>query len=117
MEVRQIDAHTLDINGIAVQFDQRVFSFLIMENKVIVLLHVNDFELGDEMVGRNVLAHNDKGEMIWRVGVHGFRRDDAPEAFFEIWLEDDGRLMAGTPAIDFSLDPETGEYLTSERRF
>jgi hypothetical protein len=117
MNVEQTAPNELDINGNRVQFPQRVKEYITLDDKVIIRLYVDDFEYGDLLVGRNVMAYGPDGKMIWRVPEHNLKRDGVPEAFFGIYLEDDGTLWAGTPGLELMLDPETGEYLESKRAF
>ena len=120
MEIGRAGTNGLTISGKRVDFPQRIKKFVTLENLVIVLLKVSDFEEGDPMVGRNIVALNEDGEIVWRIEDHGFRITDwrdveAPEAFFGLWLEDDGKtLKAGIPHAIFEVDPETGSLLSIE---
>ncbi len=101
-------------------FEQRIEKVVHISGLTIVLLNSDDFEEGDPMVGRNVVALNDKGEIVWRIEDHGIKIKDwqnveAPEAFFGLWLEDDGKkLKAGVPHAIFEVDPATGRLLSIE---
>ncbi|MCG8548236.1 MAG: hypothetical protein MJE12_28895, partial [Alphaproteobacteria bacterium] len=108
------------INGLARKFEQRIVKTVEIGDKVMVLLNSDDFKDGDELVGRNIVAVNKEGEIDWRIEYHGFkvrnRKDvEVPQAFFGLWLEDDGRtLRAGVPVADFVVDPENGMFRSVE---
>ena len=120
MEIGRTGTNGLTISEKLVEFPQRIKKFVIRENLVIVLHKVSDFEEGDPMVGRNIVAVGEDGKIVWRIEDHGFRIKDwqdveAPEAFFGLWLEDDGKtLKAGIPHAIFEVDPETGHLLSIE---
>ena len=118
MNVRQIGERVLVIGGQEIEFRQKILRFLPLEDRVIVLLNPDDFEFGDPMVGRNILAYDGSGELIWRVADHGLKRPSrrkAPEAFFNIGMPDDSTINAVAASCIFKLDPETGAL--SDPRF
>ena len=106
---------TLNINGNTISFEQRVNEFVELADRVIVELYVDDFEVGDPLVGRNILAFDENGEMLWRIPATGVTRrsvlgGETPEAFFGLWLGDDGKVKTGTPnGFDWDIDPDTGK--------
>lgn len=115
MEAKLLSPNVLGINGKSIEFKQRIKEFVEVGNRIIVLLKVSDFEKGDELVGRNIVAVNEQGEIDWRIEYHGFKvrppTNNAPQAFFGLWIdEDDGSLRAGIPVADFVVDPETGTF-------
>lgn len=120
MNTKLVNPKTLQIDDTVVEFEQRVKRFVEIDGRVVVLLKVSDFENGDELVGRNIVAVNEHGEIAWRIEYHGFKvRNrvgiEVPQAFFGLWLEDDGKkLRAGIPVADFVVDPETGRFLSVE---
>ncbi|MDP6805844.1 MAG: hypothetical protein QF902_11045 [Rhodospirillales bacterium] len=107
---------TLTIDGRKLAFDQRVEAMVVLDHRVIIELDADDFELGDPLVGRNILAFDSNGEMLWRIPATGMMvRDDdsspeAPEAFFGLGLHSDGKTITiGTPDMIYEVDPETGK--------
>ena len=87
MDVELSDPHRLRIGDHEIEFPQRVKKFLTLDSRAVVLLKPNDFENGDELVGRNIVAHDEHGEFVWRIEYHGYKvtnRDgvDVPQAFF-----------------------------------
>ncbi len=112
---------TLTINGQTVTFGQKVKQVIVLDDRVIIRLLVDDFAEGDPMVGRNILAFDAEGKMLWRVMDHGatLEADDGngrvPQAFLALWVDDDRKtIKAGIPAFIFDLDPETGELSNPE---
>ena len=116
MNVELVNPRVLKINDSVIEFQQRIKKFLEIEDRVVVLLKVSDFEDGDELVGRNIVAVNQNGEIDWRIEYHGFkvrnRKDvEVPQAFFSLWLDEDGKtLRASIPVAKFEVDPETGMF-------
>jgi len=124
MSVKQIDDRTLNFNGNQIVFDKRIKEFIQVKSQDFVHFRVDDYELGDELVGQNIVAYDEAGNFLWRVEVSGLRRPnrdeeiaeygpDAPAAFFDIYLEEDGSLWGGTPTLEYKIDMETGELLDS----
>ena len=118
MNVRQISDKALNIDGNAIEFRQRIVRFLPLKDRVIVLLNSDDYEFGDPMVGRNILAYDESGKMIWRVADSGLRNEEEtkiPEAFFNIGMPDNSTINAVAASCIFKLDPKTGAL--SDPRF
>ena len=72
------------------------------------------------MVGRNIVAYDSDGNMVWRVEDHGVRVQSerkAPEAFFNIGLKDGNILQAVSLSYIFRLDPETGTLSNPRYRY
>ena len=110
----------VECGGNRIELDKRVESSIDLGDKVIVLFYVNDYEMGDMMVGRNIVAYDKQGQQIWRVEDHGLRRRSerrAPDAFFDIRLDEEGRLWGGTPGVELMIDLETGKVLDAEPRW
>lgn len=42
-----------------------------MPDRIVIILESDEFEYGDKMVARNLLAYGPDGEEIWRVADHG----------------------------------------------
>ena len=88
-----------------------------LDARVIIELMVDDFKVGDPLVGRNILAFDGNGEMLWRIPASGVMRSsryggETPEAYFGLWLDDEGNLKTGVPSgWDYVLDPENGDTL------
>ena len=131
MKVKQPMPNALEINGNRVEFPQRVYAILPLEDRVIVHLKTGDFDYGDPLVGRNVLAYGSDGEMLWRVEDHGCvvpagLEDPVtpvdengerwiPQSFMAIWVDEDtGKIKTGIPEWIFTLDPETGALSDDE---
>ena len=106
---------TLTINGKKLVFDQRVDEAVTLEDRVIIHLRVDDFEVGDPLVGRNVIALDASGNLLWRIPATGYTvRNrlglEVPEAFFGLELEEDHKTITiGTPDTVYEIDPESGE--------
>ena len=110
----------VEFAGKRIELDKRVESSIDLGDKVIVLFYVNDYEMGDMMVGRNILAYDEDGNELWRVEDHGLRRRSerkAPDAFFDIHVDEDGRLWGGTPGIYLEIDLETGKIIGDKGRY
>ena len=109
-----------EFHGRRIDTDKRIEDVIDMGDKAIVVFYVNDYEMGDMMVGRNILAYDEDGNELWRVEDHGLRRRSerrAPDAFFDIRLDQEGRLWGGTPGVELMIDPETGKILDAEPRW
>ena len=120
MNYEKLDEKTLLIGGKEVKFGQSVKEILDLGDRLVVRLYVDDFEVGDMMVGRNILAYDEDGNELWRVEDHGLRRESerrAPDAFFDIHVDDDGRLWGGTPGIYLGIDLETGKIIGDKGRY
>ena len=120
MNYEKVDEKTLLIGGKKVNFGQSVKEVLDLGDRLVVRLYVDDFEVGDMMVGRNVVAYGEDGNELWRVEDHGLRRRSerkAPDAFFDIRLDEEGRLWGGTPGVELMIDLETGKILDAEPRW
>ena len=120
MNYEQLDEKTLLIGGKEVKFGQSVKEVLDLGDRLVVRLYVDDFEVGDMMVGRNIVALGSDGNELWRVEDHGLRRRSerkAPDAFFDIHVDDDGRLWGGTPGIYLEIDLETGKIIGDKGRY
>ena len=106
---------TLTVNGRTIEFEQRVEDLVVLDDRVIIRLYVDDFAVGDPLVGRNLLAYDAKGELLWRIPATGVMRDSVhggqtPEAFFDLWMGDDGKVKSATPdGFEFDVDPEMGK--------
>lgn len=106
----------LSINENVITFDQRIDETVTLSDRVILRLMVDDFDVGDPLVGRNVLAFDGDGRLLWRIPPTGGTRSrpdgtEAPEAYFGLGLDDDGKTVKiGTPdGFEYDLDPETGD--------
>ena len=119
MKLEVVDKE-LCINGRSIRFDQRIAKWVEVDGKAVLLLNSDDFEKGDELVGRNIVAYDEQGEFVWRIEYHGYKvtnRDgvDVPQAFFGLWIDkESGILKAGIPVAVFDVDPETGMFLKVE---
>jgi len=131
MKVEQQSPSQLKIDGHLIEFPQRINKMLRLGDRVIVLLKTGDFEYGDLLVGRNVLAFGPDGKMLWRVEDHKVvapagdedpvtQPDEngerwVPQSFMGLWVEEDtGKIKAGIPEWIFTLDPETGSLSDDE---
>jgi len=126
MPVTKTNDRTLDFNGRQVEFEKRIQETLISPTKLIILFRVNDYELGDEMVGQNIVAYDEAGNFLWRVEATGLRRPneddeidefgpDARETYFDILINEKGELWGGTPSVEVLIDMKTGEVLDAEQ--
>lgn len=102
------------INGTRIEFDQRISELIEVEDKIIIQLYVDDFEFGDPLVGRNVVAYDADGQFLWRIKATGITRgegaDEAPEAWFGLYFDEKGVLRTGTPSgCEYRIDLETGD--------
>lgn len=61
----------LIINGHIVEFQQRIETAIPLPDRVIVHLKTADFEFGDKLVGRNLVAYGLYGKQLWRISDHG----------------------------------------------
>ena len=107
---------SLSINGREIEFDQRVEDMVVLADRVLIELRVSDFAVGDPLVGRNILAYDAEGKLLWRIPANGLMRPsrfggETPEAYFGLWFdESDNKLKTTIPSgWTLELDPETGE--------
>lgn len=119
------------INGHTVNFQQRIVKVLSFPSCVVIHLKTADFQYGDKLVGRNLVAYDSAGKFLWRVEDHGFttlagpedmatKPDEngirtVPQSIFEVEIiEETGMIDANI--IDFSLtvDPRTGKIIDRE---
>ena len=103
-----------------IRFEQPVVEHVEGKGRVIVLFNSDFYEMGDMMVGRNIVAYDEDGNELWRVEDHGLRRPaapDVPDAFFDIHVDDDGRLWGGTPGIYLEIDLGTGKIIGDKGRY
>ena len=110
----------VEFDGKRIELDKRVEESISLGDKAIVLFYVNDYEVGDMMVGRNIVAYDKDGNELWRVEDHGLRRRSerrAPDAFFDIRLDEEGRLWGGTPGIYLEIDLGTGKIIGDKGRY
>lgn len=120
MAAELVSPSRLKIGNKEIEFPQRVKKFVEFKGLTIVLLKVSDFEEGDELVGRNIVAYDGQGELVWRIEYHGFKVKnrkgvEVPQAFFGLWIDKDGKtLRAGIPVAVFEVDPATGTFLKVE---
>ncbi len=105
---------SLTINGRTLTFDQRVDEVVVLSDRVIVELLVDDFDEDDPLKGRNIIALDENGKMLWRIQDRGITRTtkdgrEIPESYTGLGLEDDGVVRVSTPfGFDYDLDSETG---------
>ena len=90
----------VECDGNRIELDKRVESSIDLGDKVIVLFYVNDYEMGDMMVGRNIVALGSDGNELWRVEDHGLRRPAAPDVPGILLRFDGDRLVVRRPGID-----------------
>jgi hypothetical protein len=81
---------------------------------VIVRYSVADVKGEFEAVYRNVFDVNMQGEVLWQIEPSPFkdkRRDGTIQryAFHNVWLTDDGRLMADDGGIEYEVNLKTGK--------
>ena len=133
IDFNQPNPTTLVINGHTIAFQQSIATVVALHDKVIVLLESDDFEFGDKLVGRNLLAYGPDGKLLWRVEDHGVtigaRREDTvtqpdetgrrriPQTIFHIFYdEDDGMITATILSADLTVDPKNGKIVDMEVR-
>ena len=106
--------------GSLVRFEQPAVEHIETDGRIVVLFNSDFYEMGDMMVGRNIVAYDEDGNELWRVEDHGLRRPaapDVPDAFFDIHVDDDGRLWGGTPGIYLGIDLGTGKIVGTKGRY
>ena len=92
-----------------------VEKILLPDLKVIVVLYdVCDIKEKFDAKYRNVFAVNMRGEVLWQIEPSPFkdkRRDGTIQryAFHNVWLTDDGRLMADDGGIEYEVNLKTGK--------
>jgi hypothetical protein len=98
------------------EFPQRISEAVQLSDRVVLLLDEEDFEEGDEMVGRNVLCIGETGDVLWRIVPASAKATEhdpewaAPEPYDDVWQDPETeKLKVRVPDITFDLDPETGE--------
>ena len=95
IELREDGA--LEIDGRIVRFPQRIF------------------RIADPMVGRNILALDRQGKLLWRVEDHGFEYQDPdadrllPQPFIGLGVNSEtGKLEGVLPYVYVTIDEKTG---------
>ena len=119
MRIQQSEKSVI-VNGKEIKFDQSIAAIVRLDDRVLVELNSDDFAVGDPLVGRNILAFDANGELLWRIPATGVMRrsvhdGETPEAFFGLWLDGDGKVRTGTPnGFDWDVDPDTGKISNPE---
>lgn len=133
INLEQPSPKTLIINGHTIEFEQRVAELFSLLDRVVVLLETDDFEFGDKLVGRNLIAYDSRGTQLWRVSDHGAtlgaRREDTvtepdktgrrrvPQSIVGAYFdEDDGVIRALIIDSELTIDPEDGKVLGFKMR-
>ncbi len=113
IELREDGA--LEIDGRIVRFPQRIFRFVEYRDIIVVGLKVADFDIADPMVGRNILALDRQGKLLWRVEDHGFEYQDPdadrllPQPFIGLGVNSETGKMEGVlPYVYVTIDEKTG---------
>lgn len=100
-------------------------------DNVIVHLNSDDFEFGDKLVSRTLLAYGPDGKQLWCVADHGAQigarhadtvtqpdetgRRRIPQTFFQVYVgEKTGRLQAAILDTVFTIDLKNGKILDYE---
>tara|TARA_R110002110_G_scaffold68574_4_gene185525 strand:- start:248 stop:622 length:375 start_codon:yes stop_codon:yes gene_type:complete len=115
MNIELREDGTLEIDGRVVRFPQRIFRFVEYQDIIVVGLKVADFDIADPMVGRNILALDRQGNLLWRVEEHGYEyyhsRVDAyvPQPFIGLGVSSEtGKLEGVLPYVYVTIDEKTG---------
>jgi hypothetical protein len=133
IKFEQPNPKTIIINKTPIEFPQSIARVLTLPDRVVILLEMDEFEYGDKMVGRNLLAYGPDGEEIWRVADHGAtmraRRQDkvtlpdargrrrVPQAIsFASLNQSDGTIYAALANLYIIVDPKDGKILDMDVR-
>ncbi len=73
MKVTHSDS-VLTINGREFAFEQRIQQVLVLADRVIVRFRGKSFADDDPLKGRNIIALDENGEMLWRIQDRGVTR-------------------------------------------
>ena len=128
LEVKTPFPKTLIINQNEIKKKKKIGTVLQLPDKVVVLLATHSFQFGDPMVGRNLLAYDAGGNLVWRIEDHGAviraRPEDKvtkpdengvrwiPQSVLEVEIsEKTGLVEATLPHWILEIDPETGKIL------
>lgn len=107
---------TFTIGGKELEFNQRINVAIELDDRVIIHLKTGDFDFGDPLVGRNILCFGKNGEMLWRIRDTEMTigKNDVPQSFLDIELDDEGKFYADNVDASFVVNLEDGTFLESE---
>ena len=115
MNIELREDGSLNIEGKIVRLPQRMFRFVEYQNIIVVGLKVADFDVADPMVGRNILALDRQGNLLWRVEEHGYEyyhsRVDGyvPQPFIGLGVNSKINKLRGVlPYVCLTIDEKTG---------
>ena len=99
LEASKTGTHTVRIGERKLTFDQKVAKVSVAPDKVLVLLNPIDFAEDDPDAGRNILALDSKGDLIWKIEDAGFKIQldggrEMPDGYVGMKLWSDGRFSA-----------------------
>ncbi len=119
MIAERISSHEVKIGNRTLTFTQSVYTILETDGVVVLELLTDDFQAGDDNVGRNVLGYDNQGNRLWIVEDHelkiGRKGKKVPQSFLGIYISQDGRKLKGvTPSVIFTIDPKTGKLSEPE---
>lgn len=131
LNIEQSNPKTIIVNGHIVEFPQRIATIIPFADKVIVHLESDDFEFGDKLVGRNLLAYGPNGKQLWRIADHGAKvgasradkvtqpdetgRRWVPQTIFDAYVgEKTGKLKATVLDFILTIDPKDGKIIDME---
>lgn len=106
----------LTIDGNTIELVQPIQELVVLDERVIVRLRVDDYAVGDHEVGRNVFCYGSDGQLLWQIAPKGEMCPSSyggmnPEAFFDLYKDSEtGQITVFAPAgFLYTLNPETGE--------
>ena len=114
MKVSQVAADTISVGGRDVSFGQKIVDVVVLSDRVIVNLCVDDFPKDRKFDGRNIVCLGSDGAVLWVIEDSGARikgkfGSDMPQGYFNLWrTADTGDLRVDNIDWTYDLDPKTG---------
>ena len=113
MNIELREDGSLNIEGKIVRLPQRIARFVEYQDIIVVCL--GNENIADPMVGRNILALDRQGKLLWRVEDHGFEYQDPdadrllPQPFIGLGVNSEtGKLEGVLPYVYVTIDEKTG---------
>tara|TARA_R110002110_G_scaffold198346_1_gene408574 strand:+ start:1516 stop:1890 length:375 start_codon:yes stop_codon:yes gene_type:complete len=115
MSIELREDGSLDVDGRIVRFPQRIYKFVEYQDIIVICLVNRNIDPADPMVGRNILALDRQGNLLWRVEDHGFEYQDPdadrllPQPFIGLGVNPKINKLRGVlPYVCVTIDEKTG---------
>ena len=115
MNIELREDGSLNIEGKIVRLPQRIARFVEYQDIIVVCLGNENIDVADPMFGRNILALDRQGNLLWRVEEHGYEyyhsRVDGyvPQPFIGLGVNSKINKLRGVlPYVCLTIDEKTG---------